>query len=1150
MKKFTKLMLAGLLMTSAAALACSAAACAPAPSKPSTPDNPDNDDPNPPAAHEHLYTEWEYGDNEHWLVCPDDGAIDETSRESHGSFPCECGKQGVSKGTVNGQISLIRLGEKMPFDASLAMVDYNGQTIAVNAQGRFSVPDVEILSADNFGLLSITYPGYTSYYYLPDLTTDGEVRQLDIELMCEVLELSPLGWGKEGQIYDGVSKNGEINITIDDQNDGLMLNCLTKESYATGSAQIYAKPKTSYVAAWAQFDSDKKFVGVACNGTKIYWLTSPVTGNVTYVSGVTGDIKTLSNTEKAQYQAGNLKIGFAREGSKIHVLMNDMFITTKDLGTSYASSKAKFGYVCGEVMNDNFFVDLKTEYSATDITIDNQDAMGIISLDKTTANLGETVTVSYNANGAYAINSVKIGGCDVAATLLSEGTYTFKAGKDTTITVDAVEKVQITDLNATVYKLVTGYRHRFANGTAVTLSRPGQQDVTLTVQNGKLQLGAATLYEGEYTVSVTGLNSATIELKNGVASSCELFGATVLTTTGAGKGIDAALHDLSKEKEGIITVKDNTEKVGDETLNVISTEGYDVVMAEMTAKLSNSNTSWGRQGVWLKFADGKYAALSIWADGKVNWMLPYGKNLDGGADGLEAVHTCMAVNEESKKWSGTNICILNDAQKSKFTSSSGIKIQLARNGNVLIALLDGEYIDSLDLDASYADDKVQAGFWAWAPGGGKGASFNVAIKQMEMGTITVPAAVNGTVSITAGEKPAYNFGDKISFKVTPNSGYIITSFMVGDSDYSFEANEAYKNGSDSFDVIYLGGNVDAVATFERDTIATGTVKLTGKKLGKSVAFGKETIALLTSNTGEYYIYLDANGNGAFGETDEIHPGKYTLTVVRESPEGRMIMEYDTVSVTINAGSNSITKSLNWSGFTAVGKYNGTVDSGAVNFSQVNSQGVIMVSDDAKYKKEHKDVTTLDGQKITASYTGMCVETKAAYDVVTASMIVNENNSATKASNVLNEVEQGIALTFTDDNGKITAFNVRVVKSTSGNYSLQIMSSAYSSFVTCTIDGQTVPPADKDNFPYKGLHTFTAAQIEALSNADRTQGIEFSMCRVGLNIYLLLDGVKVGPAIKLDSKYEDQLCQVAFFSYVAQGCTYYVDVTDVVPAAVQ
>ncbi len=73
------------------ALAATAALAACAPEQPKEPDEGDK----PTTPHTHTFTKWDHSDTEHWLVCPDDGELDVSSRAPHkvdkATHTCKCG---------------------------------------------------------------------------------------------------------------------------------------------------------------------------------------------------------------------------------------------------------------------------------------------------------------------------------------------------------------------------------------------------------------------------------------------------------------------------------------------------------------------------------------------------------------------------------------------------------------------------------------------------------------------------------------------------------------------------------------------------------------------------------------------------------------------------------------------------------------------------------------------------------------------------------------------------------------------------------------------------------------------------------------------------------------------------------------------------
>ena len=124
--------------------------------------------PPPPTEHQHAYTQWDSNGEEHWKVCPEDGAIDESSRGQHVYIDgeCECGKEEpapeIVYGTASGQVQLKKYGE--------AVTDYSGVTVSVNDDGvtvsydeetgRFTVSNAVV---GTYYRLTVSKEGYEDY---------------------------------------------------------------------------------------------------------------------------------------------------------------------------------------------------------------------------------------------------------------------------------------------------------------------------------------------------------------------------------------------------------------------------------------------------------------------------------------------------------------------------------------------------------------------------------------------------------------------------------------------------------------------------------------------------------------------------------------------------------------------------------------------------------------------------------------------------------------------------------------------------------------------------------------------------------------------------------------------------------------------------
>ena len=100
--------------------------------------------------HTHSYTQWAHDDAQHWKVCPDDNAIDESTRENHVfvAGECECGASQtlapVKYGTASGQIKLHKQGEYVT-DYAGVVIDFGDDDVDIDydsATGAFTAENV------------------------------------------------------------------------------------------------------------------------------------------------------------------------------------------------------------------------------------------------------------------------------------------------------------------------------------------------------------------------------------------------------------------------------------------------------------------------------------------------------------------------------------------------------------------------------------------------------------------------------------------------------------------------------------------------------------------------------------------------------------------------------------------------------------------------------------------------------------------------------------------------------------------------------------------------------------------------------------------------------------------------------------------------
>lgn len=235
------------------------------------------------------------------------------------------------------------------------------------------------------------------------------------------------------------------------------------------------------------------------------------------------------------------------------------------------------------------------------------------------------------------------------------------------------------------------------------------------------------LMPGQYNLSVAGYypSQILVETEQNTQLTLEYERFTVLT------GWDAELHDLTQVNNdpAFMTIgKDMQEQTPAGTLNILSTDSYGDVTAKLWVRKANSLHSAHNQGIWLRFADGKYMILTH-EDEKLLYM----KDLWHLISINEASHTISTQLPEEilNKW-----------------NTEGYELGLMRKGNSLFVTADGQLYDKFTLPAQYADQTVQAGFFAYDSAGGATWKFSMEGAAQEFTNTAISGDVfveNGTV---------------------------------------------------------------------------------------------------------------------------------------------------------------------------------------------------------------------------------------------------------------------------------------------------------------------------------------------------------------------------------------------------------------------
>lgn len=279
------------------------------------------------------------------------------------------------------------------------------------------------------------------------------------------------------------------------------------------------------------------------------------------------------------------------------------------------------------------------------------------------------------------------------------------------ISVTAAEEYT---LNATVSGKKAGVTTNLTAGAKVRFTNLLGYDKTFTVgADGTIGGADEKLPAGMYTVTVTD-NSYAVYAKNLTVSE------NLTQIAFDYKKFDIVERDGSYDLYDFSHVNDENATIGSkqyvERFNALSTDTYNDVSVTLGGKFNNSMAGNRSQGIFIKFADGKYMFLrfSWWDD---QYKIEY---MQGGGDTWN-----LPVVQD---WKWDNVHMFNETETQKWTSNQEMQLQLVRSGNTLKVYLDGECVRTNTLNEEYDDDKVQVGFFAW-DAAEDGATWNFEISE-------------------------------------------------------------------------------------------------------------------------------------------------------------------------------------------------------------------------------------------------------------------------------------------------------------------------------------------------------------------------------------------------------------------------------------
>lgn len=686
------------------------------------------------------------------------------------------------------------------------------------------------------------------------------------------------------------------SVDLSSQNDGKIVHqsgyvewVSTKESY--GSVAITAKVVKSGFRqgvfirfAGDTYDNDKYVMVSKENNEKIGWCA--MDGGSDYRGGPLSpwedSIKPLAKDE--------YELTLVRDGADIYFFVDGEFISKKTFA-DYADKECYVGLFCTDATtmeNSERTFAIEDASAFLDVNVTDETAEGehgTVTIDKTTAKLNDTVTVTLAPENGYKIKDLKIDDISVLAQI-NNNAYTFTALKNATVVAEFEEAKTVDSVELTV----TAANGFTADGTEITLEQLGTK-WTGTVQSGKVTLGNADNPVAIGTLNVTA-NFGGYQIKLGtveITLPSEGTMATAQTTLGfTGSGIETDCITAANPATGELTYKlaKNDGGAYNNKYDIAEIDGggyfafkvkFNQDQTTLTLILRDGNGNEIKQVVQNNNSNGKGtgwgfdgANNGIWGD---PWFDLSSYNDILKTDGLWLVLHYDAATGEAVTYIGTSISSMRPAMTLK-NFGAGIKLNGVGVGNWF-----GGHTasDTANVTLKY---------------GATMADIGMSIEDKVTVTASVDDEETGSVTLDVADGKYFS-NTQVKVTVTASAGYYLKSIKVGDT--VIETGWATNGNVYTYTFTAPEGGATVVATLAESpevTLSNITVNITDGT--NKIDLGDTVAAKLTPSVGDAYdVTLTKGADGAYTFGGTFLKGEYNMSLVGKN------LGYSSVDVAIN-----------------------------------------------------------------------------------------------------------------------------------------------------------------------------------------------------------------------------------------------------------
>ncbi len=470
-------------------------------------------------SHTHAYTKWKSNETQHWKVCPNDNTEDATTRANHNyvNGECECGRQ---VGSLTGTVKLYKLGEFIEDDLTDVTARLGETPITVGTDGSFNVADLEVGRTYKLTVSKAGYVDYIENFEVEKGVATKAGKDGVVALQYSVFKnqnLSFLDYSGANDGYVTFKSKGKTEdklVTADKY-----LNVVAYGRFELTDAYKTTSAENSLYSVGLKFDDGKEvridawFKSDSALVKHPEWRTCFADSELKY-----GLELHYWDVEKFKSSvADGFDYMLIRNNGKLKLIIED-YVTELDLPEAYASQSARvmlvaedYGDATGKKVK---FAINESEMPESDISLTTNAADftgAAAALASISYKYGETVTLNVTVPEGK-IATVTIDG--KSRFVDAADAITFEARFGHTISVNFSNERFTGEVDADAKY----------NGKTITLTRDGEADVTLTVEDGKVSLNNIKLGVWTATCELFGMRLETEVLLPGNITELDLTG--------------------------------------------------------------------------------------------------------------------------------------------------------------------------------------------------------------------------------------------------------------------------------------------------------------------------------------------------------------------------------------------------------------------------------------------------------------------------------------------------------------------------------------------------------------------------------------------------------------------------------------------------